>query len=137
MKRRHRPFQLTRLAIPATPLDPPPTPEELAWWEEAQRPVRRWIMSSTFLMFTVPLMIGHYLEQGGVHPLLSPKNIAFLFAETALSAFMGVYSWKTQRASRLRSALIAKRLREGLTMPDGDPASPNETAIRAEREAME
>lgn len=97
----------------AYPIEPPPTPEELAWWQEARRPIRRREVARWGLMLGVPIAVAAAVKDGVTH-VLSYAALGHVPLGIGLFVFFGGWMWLGTRSVHMRMALTEKRMREGL-----------------------
>jgi hypothetical protein len=102
-----------RLNQAAPPLDPPPTPEELAWWEVEKKSVRRKHRVRYMLLMAAPFFVGIMLRDAASESLAHR-----LLQATVTSLFLAIggeaATWGTVREARLRASVVGHRIRENL-----------------------
>ncbi|HTR76938.1 MAG TPA: hypothetical protein VMH39_02470 [Gemmatimonadaceae bacterium] len=119
MTRRH-PLD-PRLPLPT--LDPPATPDELAWWEQAQKPHRR-SSTSQAIAIGVPFLVASQLSWF-LHPsqlLVHQRWLWDLALVAGCAAFGGWTMWRGSKGELFQQAVRAKRLREALAAPAAEGA---------------
>lgn len=113
----------------AHPIEPPPTPEELAWWKEARRPIRRREVARWGLMLGVPLAVTAAVKDGVTH-VLSYVALGHVALGIGFVVFTGGLMWLGIGSVHMRMALTEKRMRAGLAREARREAitAPDETA---------
>lgn len=111
-------------SLSGSPLDPPATPTELEWWRTAKIPIRRADVLRNGLLVQLPIWLGNAIHSG-VDGFRRPSFWIFTVAiGVGTAALTGWYTWASGRKMKMRSAIIGKRLREGiLNPPETDPAA--------------
>ncbi len=98
-------------------LDPPPTPEELVWWDEHKVSLLRNEVIKGTLVMQVPFIAGIVLTRGW-HGMLSSGGLAALGGWVLITGLAALGQWRLVRKGRFHHELIARRLRAAIAAPD-------------------
>lgn len=97
-----------------SPLDPPASPEESAWWSEVRPPIRRLRVLQFGLFIGGPIIAINVIKHWGTHFTLA-SGLAYAGLNVGIYVVFGSLTWLVLRKPLMRLALVEKRIRDGLT----------------------
>jgi hypothetical protein len=98
-------------------LDPPPTPEEIAWWKATHASTQRKRVLGAAILVQFPLIVGAAYVKGWPF-VLSWAGADLLIKWAFIGGLSGFAQWALVRNARFRHEILSRRLRDAILEPD-------------------